>query len=103
MAYKMTVSGLAAGQEILIDGLGQFANGEYTIRDEKAQLFSFLHDGVTVEEAAISGISFEDIGPLPRPEDLVAVEPVPVVVEAPKPAKVKAAPIPATTEGGDNK
>ncbi len=41
--YKLTVSGLAAGQEILIDGLGVFGNGTYEISRSQAARFKQLH------------------------------------------------------------
>jgi hypothetical protein len=39
MMYKMTVSGLAEGQTIQIDGLGEFHSGQYTISKEEAENF----------------------------------------------------------------
>ena len=37
--YKMTISGLAAGQEIVIDGLGVFSNGTYKVSARSAEQF----------------------------------------------------------------
>jgi hypothetical protein len=39
MSYKLTVSGLAGGQAVQIDGVGALSNGTYGIDDETSEAF----------------------------------------------------------------
>jgi hypothetical protein len=41
--YKLIVSGLTAGQEILIDGVGVLGNGTHDVSDEQAETFRQLN------------------------------------------------------------
>lgn len=47
--YKMTISGLAEGREIVIDGLGSFSNGTYEIDARQAQQFRLRQSTVNPE------------------------------------------------------